>query len=249
MSISIKNKAITLDVTRNYYDSLFTFSESVNSEYRKRKSETLRRALKTYARNIFTEASMKTRVNDVIQNDERIRGVKTFKEYQKALKNLFTLEDMYAWCPEIRFKTAIRSFPTRHFVDPSIACCALDITPSDLLSDRRNFGVFFEDRVVRDLRVYRNYIGGRIRHYRDNTGLECDAVIHLDDGRFALVEIRLGGLDLTEYGVSRLNRLKEKLVSKSDLPAPSFRRILTGFGPAYRRKDGIYVVLINRLKA
>ena len=193
--------------------------------------------------------SRKTRINDVKQNDERIRDVKTFKEYQSALKNLFILEDREAWCPEIRSKTAIRSSPTRHFVDPSIACCALDISPQDLLSDRNSFGLFFEDRAVRDLRVYRNSIGGRIRHYRDNTGLECDAVIHLNDGRWAPIEIKLGGIDLTEYGATRLNRLKEKLATKSSLSAPSFRRILTGFGPLYRRKDGIYVVPINRLKA
>ena len=188
-------------------------------------------------------------VNDVRQNDERVMDVKTFKEYQEALKNLFLLDDRDAWCPEIRSKTAIRSSPTRHFADPSIACCALDITPSDLLSDRRSFGLFFEDTAVKDLRVYRNCIGGRIRHYRDNTGLEWDAILHLNDGRWAPVEIKLGGFDLTQYGAERLNRLKEKLVSKSSLSSPSFRRILTGFGTAYRRKDGIYVVPINRLKA
>ena len=249
LSLAVTDRQSALEVTKNYCDSLFTFSESDNLKYRNRKTDTLRMVLKSYARNISTEASRKTRINDVKKNDERIRDVKTFKEYQSALKNLFILEDREAWCPEIRSKTAIRSSPTRHFVDPSIACCVLDISPQDLLSDRNSFGLFFEDRAVRDLRVYRNSIGGRIRHYRDNTGLECDAVIHLNDGRWAPIEIKLGGIDLTEYGATRLNRLKEKLATKSSLSAPSFRRILTGFGPLYRRKDGIYVVPINRLRA
>ena len=122
LSLAVTDRQSALEVTKNYFDSLFTFSESDNPEYRNRKTDTLRMVLKSYARNISTEASRKTRINDVKQNDERIRDVKTFKEYQSALKNLFILEDREAWCPKIRSKTAIRSSPTRHFVDPSIAC-------------------------------------------------------------------------------------------------------------------------------
>lgn len=249
LSLAVQDKKVALEVTRNYYDSLFSFEESDNKDYRKLKADTLRMILKTYARNISTEASRKTRINDVKQSDERSMDVKTFKDYQDALANLFILEDRNAWCPEIRSKTAIVSSPTRHFVDPSLACCALDISPTDFLNDRNSFGLFFEDMAVRDLRVYMNYLGGLVRHYRDNAGLECDAVLHLDDGRWAPIEIKLGGLELVEYGAKRLNLFKKKLATKSNVSAPSFMRILTGFGPLYRRKDGIYVVPLNRLRA
>lgn len=243
-----EDKEVSLDITKNYYDGLFTFEDSDNEKFRNKKPEVFRMILKSYARNISTEAALKTIIDDVKQNNERTMDPKTFDDYLEALKDLYIIEDMNAWCPNIRSKTSIVSTPTRHFVDTSIACQALGIYPADLLNDYKSFGFFFEDFVIRDLRVYSGLLGGQIQHYRDNAGLECDAVIRLNNGKWAAVEIKLGGDELIEYGASRLLLLQRKLKEKSDLSAPSFMMIVTAFGPAYRREDGIYVVPINLLK-
>ena len=173
---------------------------------------------------------------------------KTFDDYMDALKDLFIIEDIEAWNPNIRSKTSIRSTPTRHFVDTSIACRSLGITPDDLKHDLNSFGLFFEDFAVRDLSVYANHIGGTIKHYRDNAGLECDAVIHLEDGRWGGIEIKLGGDELINEGAESLKTLRNKIVEKSDEKAPSFLLVLTAVGGAYKREDGVYVSPINLLK-
>ena len=177
------NQEIALDVTKNYYNSLFVFEESENERFRNKKPEVIKMILKSYARNISSEASVSTIISDVRQSNERSMDVKTFNEYLEAIKDIFIIEDLQAWNPSIRSKTSIRSTPTRHFVDTSIACRALNISPNELLNDLESFGLFFEDFVVRDLRIYANYLGGEVRHYRDNSGLECDAIILLEDGR------------------------------------------------------------------
>ena len=173
---------------------------------------------------------------------------KTFDEYMDALKDLYIIEDIEAWNPNIRSKTSIRSTPTRHFVDASIACHSLGITPADLMNDLTSFGLFFEDMAVRDLYVYASSLGGTVKHYRDNAGLECDAVIHLEDGRWGAVEIKLGGDDLIEAGASSLKTLREKIVRKSDEKAPSFLLVLTATGAAYKRDDCVFVAPLNTLK-
>lgn len=165
-----------------------------------------------------------------------------------ALKDLYIIEDIEAWNPNIRSKTSIRSTPTRHFVDTSIACSSMGITPADLMNDLTSFGLFFEDMAVRDLYVYASCLGGTVKHYRDNAGLECDAVIHLEDGRWGAVEIKLGGDDLIEAGASSLKTLREKIVRKSDEKAPSFLLVLTATGAAYKRDDGVFVAPLNTLK-
>lgn len=241
-------KDIALDITKNYYNGLFAFEDSENESFRKKKPEVLRMIIRSYARNISTEASTKSIIDDVKQSNERTMDQKTFNEYLEALKDLYIIEDMEAWNPNIRSKTSIVSTPTRHFVDSSIACQALGISPNDLLNDMKSFGFFFEDFAVRDLRIYSNIIGGVVKHYRDNAGLECDALIHLDNGKWGAVEIKLGGSDLIEYAASKLNLLKTKLIEKSDNPPPSFMMILTAYGPCYKRDDGIYVVPINMLR-
>ena len=205
--------------------------------------------LRSYARAISTEAAMQTILKDVRQSNERSMDTKTLTDYVTALRDLFIIEDMEAWNPNIRSKTSIRSTPTRHFVDTSIACRALQIGPEDLLNDLSDMGLFFEDMAVRDLRVYASALGGEVRHYRDNAGLECDAVIHLDDGRWAGVEIKLGGEKLVEEGAASLNRLKKKIAEKSDEPAPAFMMVLTGTGAMYQRPDGVIVMPLNCLKA
>ena len=166
----------------------------------------------------------------------------------EALRDLYIIDDLQAWNPNIRSKTSIRTTPTRHFVDTSIACRALQIGPEDLTKDLESLGLFFEDFAVRDLSIYANSLDGEVRHYRDNAGLECDAVIHLEDGRWGAVEIKLGGDKLIEEGAKSLKLLRNKIVEKSDHRAPSFLMVLTAVGPSYLREDGVYVASINQIR-
>ncbi len=210
----VQDREQALDITRNYYNSLFIIEESENERFRNKKPEVLKMILRSYARAVSTEASLQTIVRDVRQSNERSMDEKTLSDYISALKDLFIIEDMEAWSPNIRSKTSIRSTSTRHFVDTSIACRALQIGPEDLMNDLNRLGLFFEDMAVRDLRVYTSLIGGEVRHYRDNTGLECDAVIHLENGKWAAVEIKLGGDKLIDEGAASLIRLKKKKQKK-----------------------------------
>lgn len=239
---------ITLEVTKNYWNGLFVFEDCENERFRNKKPEVLRMIVRSYARHISTEAAASTIIADVRQSNERTMDAKTFADYMEALNDLYILEDMRAWNPNIRSKTSIRSTPTRHFVDTSIACRALGVSPKDLMGDLESFGLFFEDMAVRDLRIYTESLGGEVLHYRDNAGLECDAVLHLDDGRWGAVEIKLGGDDNIEAGASTLKQLKSKIEEKSDENAPSFLLVLTAVGGAYRREDGVFVAPINLLK-
>ncbi len=247
--ISIQDdKDLGLEITRNYYDSLFVFENCDNEKFRNKKPETFKMILRSLARNISSESSNKTIIDDVRASNSRTLDVKTFDEYIDALNDLFIIENISAWNPNIRSKTSIRTSDTRHFVDTSIACRALNISPDDLMKDLQSFGLFFEDFAVRDLSIYTYNLDGEVRHYRDNTGLECDAVIHLPNGKWAAVEIKLGGEKLIEDGAKSLNLLNQKLQEKSDEKAPTFKMILTATGPLYKRPDGIFVVPINCLK-
>lgn len=239
---------IALEITKNYYNGLFVFEDSENERFRNKKPEVLRMILRSYARNISSEAAVSTIISDIRQSNERTMDVKTYDDYMEALKDLFIIEDMDAWNPNIRSKTSIRSTPTRHFVDTSIACRSLGVSPGDLMKDLNSFGLFYEDFAVRDLRVYANTLGGMVKHYRDNAGLECDAVVHLEDGRWGGIEIKLGGDDLINEGAESLKTLRNKIVEKSDEKAPSFLLVLTAVGGAYKREDGVYVAPINLLK-
>lgn len=241
-------KDIAVEITKNYYNGLFVFEDCENERFRNKKSEVLKMILKSYARHISTEAAISTIIADVRQSNERTMDPKTFDDYMEALKDLYVIEDLPAWNPNIRSKTIIRSTPTRHFIDTSIACRALGVSPNDLMNDLESFGLFFEDFAVRDLSIYANAIGGTVTHYRDNTGLECDAVVHLEDGRWGAIEIKLGGDELIEHGAQSLKNLRDKITSISEERAPSFLMVLTAVGGAYRREDGVYVAPINLLK-
>lgn len=241
-------KDIAVEITKNYYNGLFVFEDCENERFRNKKPEVLKMILKSYARHISTEAAISTIIADVRQSNERTMDPKTFDDYMEALKDLYVIEDLPAWNPNIRSKTIIRSSPTRHFIDTSIACRALGVSPNDLMNDLESFGLFFEDFAVRDLSIYANAIGGTVTHYRDNTGLECDAVVHLEDGRWGAIEIKLGGDELIEHGAQSLKNLRDKITSISEERAPSFLMVLTAVGGAYRREDGVYVAPINLLK-
>ena len=241
-------KDIAVEITKNYYNGLFVFEYCENERFRNKKPEVLKMILKSYARHISTAAAISTIIADVRQSNERTMDPKTFDNYMEALKDLYVIEDLPAWNPNIRSKTIIRSTPTRHFIDTSIACRALGVSPNDLMNDLESFGLFFEDFAVRDLSIYANAIGGTVTHYRDNTGLECDAVVHLEDGRWGAIEIKLGGDELIEHGAQSLKNLRDKITSISEERAPSFLMVLTAVGSAYRREDGVYVAPINLLK-
>lgn len=244
----LAGKEIALEITKNYYNGIFVFEDSENERFRNKKPEVLRMILRSYARNISTEAAVSTIISDIRQSNERTMDVKTYDDYMEALKDLYIIEDLEAWNPNIRSKTSVRSTPTRHFIDTSIACRSLGVNPNDLMNDLESFGLFFEDFAVRDLSVYSMSIGGVVKHYRDNSGLECDAVVHLEDGRWGGIEIKLGGDDLVNDGATSLKRLRDKIVEKSDENAPSFLLVLTAVGGAYQREDGVYVAPINLLR-
>ncbi len=185
---------------------------------------------------------------DMIDNDEESLAERTVMSYIGALKKIFVIEDMPAWNPNLRSKTAIRSADTRYFVDPSIAVAALGLGPDDLINDLETFGLLFETMCVRDLRVYADAVDGNVYHYRDKNGLECDAVIHLRNGSYGLIEIKLGGTQAIEKGVATLTSLASK-IDTTKMKAPSFMMVLTAVGNyAYQRKDGVYIVPIGCLK-
>lgn len=214
-----------------------------------RDPEIARRLMRSYARNQGSQASAGTILADMKANEGDTINENTVYSYIKALKKIFVIEDSLAWNPNLRSRTAVRTSDTRYFTDPSIATAALGLGPEDLLNDLKTFGLLFETLCVRDLRVYAEAIGGKVYHYRDKSNLECDAVIHLKNGRYGLVEIKLGGNSLIEEGAATLKSLADK-IDTSRMPAPSFSMVLTGTGQyAYKRpKDGILVVPIGCLK-
>ncbi len=242
----VEDKNISLEITRNYYDGLFNFDNNENSKYKNKKPEILKMLLRSYARNISTEASYQNILKDITESNARNIDIKTFNSYLDIAKDLFIIEDIDAWTPNLRSKSAIRTTPTRHFVDTSIACLALNISKDDLMNDANTFGLFFEDFAIRDLRIYADSLDGEVRHFRDSKGLECDAIIHLSDGRWAAIEIKLGSEKGIEEAAKNLIKLENELDEK--FKKPSFKMILIANGAAYRRKDGIYVVPINLLK-
>lgn len=235
-----------LNVTKDYFKGLFNFENSENYKFRNKKPEILKMVLASYARNISTEATYTTILDDITKNNNRSINTKTLDDYMDALKDIYILEDITAFSPNLRSKTAIRTTNTRHFVDTSIACQALNVTPQKLIKDLHTYGLFFEDFVVKELSVYADLLDGSINHYRDKNGLECDVVINLDDGRYALIEVKLGGDKLIEEGAKTLVSLSKKIDNEVS-GEPAFMAIITATGALYRRKDGIYVIPINCL--
>lgn len=206
------------------------------------------RILRSYARHQGAQASYGTIKADLSSNESDNFDEDTIASYVSALKKIFVIEDSEAWNPNLRSKSAIRTSDTRYFTDPSIATAALGLGPADLMNDLNTFGLIFETLCVRDLRVFAEALNGKVYHYRDKTGLECDAVIHLRNGCYGLVEIKIGGDDLISDGVRTLKALEAK-IDPERMKKPSFLMVLTGVGPyAYKREDGVYVVPIGCLK-
>lgn len=208
----------------------------------------VRRLLRSYSRHQGAQVSNASIKSDMAENEGETLDVETIASYIKALKRIFVIEDAEAWNPNLRSKTAIRSSDTRYFTDPSIATASLGLGPDDLIADLNTFGLIFETLCMRDLRVYAEAINGKVYHYRDKNGLECDAVIHLRDGRYGLIEIKLGGDNLINHGASTLLSLAEK-IDTTKMKSPSFMMVLTAAGDyAYRRDDGVLVVPVGCLK-
>jgi predicted AAA+ superfamily ATPase len=213
-----------------------------------RNPDTAHRLLRSLARLQGTQSAATVIRDDVAANEADSFSEDTVSDYLSALRKLFVVEDLPAWCPNLRAKTPIRTTDTRHFTDPSIATAALGLAPADILRDLPTFGLLFETLAVRDLRAYADALDGDIRHYRDKSGLECDAVIRLRNGSFGLVEIKLGGATLIEKGARSLLALAAKL-DPAKLSRPSFLIVLVADGDiAYRRPDGIIVCPLSALK-
>lgn len=241
------NGDIALDQARDYFEALYKIDiHRVDST--RRNSERTRLLLRSYARNMGSATSFSKMSEDIKANDNSSISYETISDYADALKKLFVVEDMPAWNPNLRSKTSIQSSDTRYFVDPSIATSALSISPKDLIGDLRTFGLYFEAMAVRDLRVYADALIGEVFHYRDSSGLECDSIIHLRDGRYALAEIKLGGSENIEKGAQTLKLLAKK-IDTGKMKSPSFMMVLIGVGKyAYRRPDGVYVIPIGCLQ-
>lgn len=238
---------IALDQAYDYYDAI-VHADISRVDGVKRDAERVKRLMRSYARNQGAQISNEALKADMEQNDVSSLDANTVMSYINALKKIFVIEEMPAWNPNLRSKTSIRSADTRYFVDPSIAVAALGVGPNDLLNDLNTFGLLFETMCVRDLRVFADALHGCVYHYRDKTGLECDAVIHLRNGAYGLVEIKLGGDNAIEYGAQTLKKLRDK-IDTDKMKAPSFMMVLNGTGKyAYQREDGIYVVPIGCLR-
>lgn len=238
---------IALDQATDYLDAVI-HSDINRVDNVQKNAEQVRRFMRSYARNQGSQTPNTVLAQDVAANDGAKIGDDTIGQYTSALRKIFVIEDMPAWNPNLRSKTAIRSSDTRYFVDPSIAVAALGIGPNDLINDLNTFGFLFETLCVRDLRVYADALNGSVYHYRDKDGQECDAVIHLRNGKYGLIEIKLGGDKLINEGVKSLKAMEAK-IDTGRMNNPSFLMVLTGTGDyAYRRPDGVYVVPIGALK-
>lgn len=207
-----------------------------------------RSIMRSYARFQGCQTPVSNIRKDVVSNDTDSLTDDTVTRYLNALRQIFVINDLPAWNPNLVSKSAIRTTPTRYFTDPSIATASLRLGPSDLTNSPSIFGFIFETLCVRDLRVYAQLLDGDLYHYRDSNGLECDAVLHLRNGKYALIEIKLGGDTLIEEGAKNLKKL-DSILDKSKMDAPAFLMVLTAVGPyAYRRRDGVLVVPIGTLK-
>lgn len=244
------NTDVALQLAINYFDAVINDDIS-RIDNVKRNAEKTKRILRSYARSIASQAKISSITQDVYANEgteDLTNKNVTISSYISALKKIFVIEDSLAWNPNLRSKTAIRTSDTRYFTDPSIGTAALGLGAKDLINDLQTMGLMFENLCIRDLRIYADALDGQVYHYRDRNDLECDAVVHLRNGSYGLIEIKLGGDRLIEEGATTLNKL-EANIDTTKMKAPSFKMVLTGVGNyAYRRKDGVLIVPIGSLK-
>ena len=246
----LANKKYQLETTKNYYNGLFTIENESDefAEFLKNINiDLLMLILKSYARNISTQCKKTTMIKDILESGERNKlDENTFNKYVEILKNLFIIYDIPAWNINLRSSTVIRTTPTHHFIDTSVALASLDIGPEDLFNDMKSFGYFFEDFAIRDLSIYAQSINGTIKHYRDNDGQEIDAIVELPNGNYGAIEIKIASENNINDAIDSLNSF-EKKIKKANKNAPSFKMVLTSHGSCYK-KDDIYIVPITYLK-
>jgi predicted AAA+ superfamily ATPase len=245
---TLQSEDIALDRALEYFDAVANIDAS-KVDGVQRDPERVKRLMRSYARQQGSQTSLAVIREDMLANDSSTLDEDTVNSYLKALRKIFVIEDMHAWNPNLRSKTAIRTSDTRYYVDPSIATAALGLGPQDLINDLNTMGLFFETLCVRDLRVYADALDGEVYHYRDKTGLECDTVLHLRNGQYGLIEIKLGGDELINDGASALKTLADK-IDTTKMKKPSFLMVLTATGDfAYQRKeDGVFVIPIGCLR-
>ena len=243
-----KSEKAALAQAFDYFDSVVS-TDIKRVDDVERDEEMAKRIMRSYARNQASQATAGTILADIKNNGDELLSDSTVYSYIKALKEIFVIEDSVAWNPNLRSKTAIRTSDTRYFTDPSIATAALGLGPNDLINDLNTFGLIFETLAVRDLRVYAESLNGKVYHYRDKNNLECDAVVHLRNGSYGLIEIKIGGSELVNDGAESLKTLSDK-IDTTKMKKPSFLMVLTGIGEyAYKRpEDGVLVVPIGCLK-
>lgn len=244
-AISLEEDA-ALEQIYNFYEGLVY--DDINRLFKKAKNpERIKLFMKSYSRAISSSMSNSEIKKDMLVNDASSLDEDTIASYLNALNKLYIIEELPAWNPNLRSKTAIRTSNTRHFVDPSIACAVLGLGPDDLINDLNTFGLLFESMCVRDLRIFSEKLNGQVYHYRDKKGLEADAIIHLRNGNWAAVEVKLRSQDSIEEGAKHLKELAEK-IDIDKMKRPSFLMVLTASDYAYQREDGVYVVPIGCLK-
>lgn len=245
-TLKMKDRASLLQA-RNYVDAVCN-SDITRVDGVGRNPALAHLLMRSYSRHQGGQVPVSTIVADLKENYNTEVSEATVASYINALKKIFVVEDMPAWSPNLRSKTAIRTSDTRYFVDSSIAAASLGIGPKDLLADFNTYGLLFETLAVRDLRVYAEALDGHVSHYRDRNGLECDAVVHLRNGKYGLVEVKIGGDTLIEEGVKNLKSLSKK-IDTDQMNEPSFMMVLTAIGDyAFRRSDGVWIVPIAALK-
>ena len=231
---------------RDYLDEIRR-TDIIRIDRVKRDPQLVRNLLRSLARNIATEAALQTLATDV-GGSENPLGIDTTRDYMAAVERLFVIEDQPAWAPQLRSKSRLRKSPKRHFVDPSLAVSALRASKEQLLADLNLFGFLFESMVVRDLRIYAQSLDGEVSHYRDNTGLEVDAIVETAGGDWAAFEIKLGGTDRIDQAAASLLKFRHR-VDTSRIGQPKKLAVVVGTGYAYERADGVAVIPIGTLKA
>lgn len=251
-SLKARTSSAQLLIAQNYLNSVC--AEDVSRIDGKERNETLTRLILTsYARNISTLARKNAILADVISSGKAVCSHDTLDDYLQALERLFVIQDIDAWCPSIRSKSAIRSSPKRGFCDPSIVVAALGLTPQALMTQLKTFGFIFEQMCIRDLKAYTIDMNSHVSYYHDRYGLEADIVLHLQDGRYALVECKLGSAELDSGAdhllqIRNLIREKNKTEKQNPLREPDLLIILTGGSMAYTRSDGVKVIPLAALR-
>lgn len=240
-----RDEKIALTQAYDYLDSVIA-SDISEADGISRDPQRVFRLMRSYSRHIASDAKIENIRQDIIANDVDSLSAPTIQSYINSLTRIFVIEDLSAWNPNLRSKTAVRTSDTRHFVDPSIAVAALGLGPNDLINDLNTMGLLFESMVVRDLRIYADALDGKVYKFRQKDGLECDAVVHLRNGSYGLIEVKLGGSEI-DQAAKNLLKLKDR-IDTTRMKAPSFLMIIVATGYAYTRKDGVHVVPVGCLK-